>query len=201
MKTRIYLFRHGETDWNKERRIQGHIDIPLNDRGREQARALARHIERLGVQSIVSSDLSRALETATLASGRSTLVRSDQRLREIHLGKLQGLTREEMKGLLTPEQEAMLNDQPLSDADIVNLGGETGLQVYTRALEAMLEHLKLTGHTTIGVSTHGGVARRLLERALGYFPPSTPNSVLYPLVLKLDHGLEAEIQIEPSLPL
>ena len=66
MTTELYLVRHGETDWNQQRRIQGLTDIPLNDIGREQARATGRLLSRRSWDGVYSSPLGRALETATI---------------------------------------------------------------------------------------------------------------------------------------
>src|SRR5687767_15916178 len=93
---RLYIFRHGETDWNLARRIQGHTDIALNERGRDQARDLANRLERYPIQAILSSDLARARETAEIVARRSDVpVFVDERLREASLGDAEGLTVDE----------------------------------------------------------------------------------------------------------
>lgn len=92
--TTLLLVRHGETDWNAERRWQGHADVPLNERGREQARALAEEIASNGrVDAIYASDLSRARDTAEIVGGRIGVpVVVDRNLREIDVGSREGLT-------------------------------------------------------------------------------------------------------------
>src|SRR5438105_5656365 len=95
----LVLVRHGETDWNAERRWQGHTDVPLNARGREQARSLAEELADQPIEAIYASDLSRARETAEIVAARLRLpVVVDPDLREIDAGSLEGLTREEIGG-------------------------------------------------------------------------------------------------------
>ena len=93
MTTRILLVRHGETDWNRDRRVQGHTDIPLNDEGRRQARALAAELDGEIVDTTYSSDLLRARETAEiLCLERGTQLVVLAALREKHFGTWEGLT-------------------------------------------------------------------------------------------------------------
>lgn len=94
--TRIGLIRHGLTDWNVEKRAQGQSDIPLNESGRRQARALAERLRGEEWDYIFSSDLSRAKETADLvAEALGLSVQTDERLREEGYGEAEGTTKEE----------------------------------------------------------------------------------------------------------
>lgn len=90
MPTTLVLVRHGETDWNVERRFQGSSDIPLNDNGRSQAQKLAQHLANEKFDAVYSSDLSRAAETAQTIT-QQTIV-PDVRLREIGFGVFEGFT-------------------------------------------------------------------------------------------------------------
>ena len=95
---RVCLVRHGETAWNTERRLQGHIDIPLNDTGLSQAEATARSLARAGLRfsALYSSDLERARQTAAaIARAHALPPQHDPRLRERHYGHFQGLTFDE----------------------------------------------------------------------------------------------------------
>jgi probable phosphoglycerate mutase len=94
----ILLVRHGETDWNRERRWQGHADRPLNETGRGQARELAAQLEQDPPEAIYSSDLSRARETAEIVGRRLGVpVALDERLREVDVGEWSGLTMSEIE--------------------------------------------------------------------------------------------------------
>jgi broad specificity phosphatase PhoE len=97
--TTLLLVRHGETAWNAEHRWQGHADVPLNARGREQALALADQLATDGrVDAIYTSDLSRARDTAEIVGARLRVpVFADRDLREIDVGPFEGLTAEETK--------------------------------------------------------------------------------------------------------
>jgi len=90
--TKFLLVRHGQTDWNQLGRYQGHVDTPLNDTGRSQARILASQVPKDSIAAIYSSDLIRALETAKIiASKLNARVFIDHRLREIRLGEWEGM--------------------------------------------------------------------------------------------------------------
>jgi len=91
--TELLLVRHGETDWNRERRFQGHADPPLNDTGRGQAHALAAELAGESIELVYTSDLVRARETAEIVAARlGANVVALRDLREIDVGEWQGLT-------------------------------------------------------------------------------------------------------------
>ena len=95
--TTVILCRHGETDWNRLGRYQGRTDIPLNDRGREQARALADALRAEPIAAVYSSTLARAYDTADeIARVHGVEVVRDARLDEINQGLWEGLRREEI---------------------------------------------------------------------------------------------------------
>ena len=93
MTTRICFIRHGETDWNVEKRIQGQTDVPLNETGHKQALAMAFNAAHHEFHAIYSSDLKRAHDTAHMLAGRRGLeVQTTPQLRERHYGIFQGIT-------------------------------------------------------------------------------------------------------------
>jgi broad specificity phosphatase PhoE len=159
----LFLFRHGETDWNHEGRLQGHTDTPLNATGLAQAEALAQRLLAHQLDAVVSSDLTRALTTARIIAEVSGVpLLSDQGLREVSVGLAEGLLWEEAKTRFGAE----LTERWYSDDNVAFPGGETGHQALTRGLAA-LRRLTLTyPYRRIAVSTHGAMVRRLVKHAL-----------------------------------
>jgi probable phosphoglycerate mutase len=152
--TTILLVRHGETDWNRERRWQGHADRPLNDTGRAQARALAELLAAEPPDAIVSSDLGRARETAEIVGARiGVAVELDSRLREVDVGEWSGLTAAEV-------------EQRFPDGLRRRLAGGTGWergetyeQLHERVVAALHEIAAAAGEGRVLVVTHGGAMR------------------------------------------
>ena len=153
--TRFCLVRHGETDWNVERRLQGHTDIPLNEKGAQQASQMASALQAIDLQFDVlyTSDLQRAAQTAHAIEKVfrvSAIVHKG--LRERNLGVLQGLTMKE-----APDLEPELWNTHLSRSLHEELrGGESIVQFADRIRNALEEiYLKHKGETVLLVS-HGG---------------------------------------------
>jgi probable phosphoglycerate mutase len=169
-ETEIILVRHGETAWNAEGRIQGHLDIALNDIGLAQAAAVGSRLRRERFDAIYSSDLARAFETARpIVNGADRIITRDARLRERHLGILQGLTGEEaMAG--QPHAwhvfKARHVAEPLED-------GESLGAFATRALEFLDRLVALHPGGRVIVVTHGGVLDAAYRRAMA-MPLSAP---------------------------
>ncbi len=147
----LYLVRHGETDWNYSRRIQGSTDIPLNETGRAQARVTGRLLATRHWDSIVASPLSRALETATIIAGEVGLGAPTTlpAVVERNYGEAEGLTDAELRSLFP-------GDAPVP-------GRETREEVVARALPALLELAKSRPGQSVIVVCHGGVIRSILE--------------------------------------
>ena len=188
MPHHILLFRHGETDWNAQERFQGHIDVPLNDNGRAQARALADRLKDTGIEAILSSDLSRAAETAKIVAEGLELahpITHDPGLREAHLGEAQGLTRAEIEARFGLNLAERWRSWKATDADVSYPGGETGTVIRERVFGALERYLKSNPHhRKIGVACHGGVIRRVMQHLLpeGSEPVPIPNGVVYEII-------------------
>jgi len=153
--TRFCLVRHGETDWNVARRLQGHTDIALNDRGLAQAARLAKSLKTARVQFDVlyTSDLQRAAQTANAIVEIFKLPAiTNGALRERHLGALQGLTVEE-----APIAEPTLWRAHLSrELDHEMRGGESISQFAQRIKSALEELRQSHPRKTILLVSHGG---------------------------------------------
>lgn len=152
--TNLILIRHGETDWNAERRIQGQLDIPLSAVGVAQAEAVGRSFRDRPVDVLISSDLSRAMQTmAPIAEHRDLDVSPDPRLRERHHGVLQGLTSEEALRA-APQALEVLRTRI---ADAVLEAGES-LRVFAdRVTAALGEIANAHRNKRVVIVTHGGV--------------------------------------------
>jgi probable phosphoglycerate mutase len=149
----LVLWRHGITSYNVEQRMQGSVDIELNDHGHWQARTAAAALaERYRVSAIVSSDLSRARQTAEyLAQATGLPVAADERLRERHFGLWEGLTRPEI-AQRWPEQFHRWWEQGRTPEGI---GGEDRGTVARRYAAAVTEHAAALGQGTLVVVSHG----------------------------------------------
>lgn len=181
----IYIFRHGETDWNAQRRFQGHTDIPLNEKGRDQARELGKILATLNLEVILCSDLSRAQETARIAShGLEIPIQISKSLREAYLGEPEGKLRDEIIQEYGQDQwQRWLSVKP-EDFDFAYPKGETKRQQLKRVLDFVLDYLhKHPGLLKVGISTHGGTLRRLLHHCEGAPNDAIaiPNCSLYKL--------------------
>jgi broad specificity phosphatase PhoE len=161
--TTILLARHGETDWNREKRWQGLADHSLNARGREQASALAEQLDRLPFSAIYASDLRRAHETALIVAERRGLRVTPLRdLREIDVGSWTGLSYDEVKERFRDAYEQMR-----ARAGPGWEGGETFVEMGRRVLEAMRWIARQHPGDAVLVVTHSGPIRTVRAHALG----------------------------------
>jgi broad specificity phosphatase PhoE len=150
--TCLVFIRHGETDWNLEGRWQGQADVPLNQRGWQQAIRLADSLANDSISVIYSSDLRRAMDTATLLAQKSdTPVIADARLREIHQGEWQGLLVTEIEARYK-EVFQKRKEKPMF---VAPPGGETVQQVCDRALSVVQEIVQDHTGQNVAVVSHG----------------------------------------------
>jgi probable phosphoglycerate mutase len=171
---KIILIRHGETAWNAERRLQGHLDIPLNAEGERQARLLAGALAAEPIDLIVSSDLQRARQTAqAVATPRGMPLHVEPGLRERCYGGFEGLLYSEIEQRFPAEFAAW----QARDVDAVLPSGkncgETFRQFYTRSTDAILGLARSHPGQTIAMVAHGGVLECAYRMALG-LPLETP---------------------------
>ena len=164
MITRLCIVRHGETDWNVEKRIQGHTDVPLNATGRAQALAMAFNAAHRRFSAIYSSDLSRAMETARYVAEREDeAIRPMPQLRERHYGILQGLTAAEAAESHPAAHTLYLARDP--DYDFVT--GESLRGFATRVLSGLSLLARHHAGETILAASHSGVLDVLYRHATG----------------------------------
>lgn len=173
--TTIHLARHGETDWNRELRWQGHSDPPLNDRGRRQAQMLADALDGMPLVAVYTSDLSRATETAEIVASRLNLpVSVDPALREIDVGSWEGFTLAEIETRF-PEAVARWEERGEHGWE----GGESHDQMAARVREAVRSIAARHEGEEILIVTHGGPIRALKSLAAGVDYPRDRRSVPY----------------------
>jgi probable phosphoglycerate mutase len=191
---RVVLLRHGRTAHNATGRIQGQLDVSLDDVGRAQAAAVAEALAEASPYAVVSSDLSRARDTAEAVASRARVtLRTDERLREIALGEWQGLTGEEAAERFPDEHAAWRRGE-----DVRRGGGETYWDAGVRAAEcirSLLESLP-DGRTLIAV-THGGTARGALGVLLelpveGWWRLSPLGNTCWSVLVEADLGWRLE---------
>jgi len=160
--TTILIARHGQSDWNHEKRWQGHADRPLTERGREQAQALADRLAHIELDAVYSSDLKRARDTAAVVAGSQGLeLRQLPDLREVDVGSWSGLTRDEAQERF-PEGFARWRDGYPGWKD-----GETYEAMTDRVLRAVDEIAAEHEGGRVLVVSHGGPIRAMHAAALG----------------------------------
>lgn len=173
--TTIILWRHGNTEWNNQRRYQGQTDVPLNERGVAQAAAAAARLALLKPSLLVSSDLSRAAQTAAELSRLTGLtVERDERLRERSFGPWEGHTREEVKQLFPDAFKRWQLGESNAEDGLETLAGLGG-----RITEAVREVADRAAGGVAVVVTHGASVKWGMSALLGW--PEEVTRVMRPL--------------------
>lgn len=146
----IYLIRHGQTNWNYLKKIQGQSDIPLNETGKNEAYERGQQLCSYPIDKIISSDLSRAKETAEIINGFLNLsIRFDSRLREVNYGDLQGVFNKD----ISKQTWEIFNNEPHK------LNAESFEDVYLR-VKSFFNEIDMSKNTLL--VTHGGFIRMAL---------------------------------------
>jgi broad specificity phosphatase PhoE len=209
--TTLLLIRHGETEWNKSKRWQGHADVPLSADGGAQAKRLAARIREEGwhIDHVYASDLSRAFETAqVIAAELGVSVHPRVELREIHVGVWSGMTNPEIRERY-PEMWALYE----SGVDFQRGDdGETMAVFRTRVSESFAELVSRHPGERLLIVTHGGNIRTLLEHVQNlngeYFDAFIENTSVteiswdtgHPVVVRINDALHLEsARQEPSV--
>lgn len=160
MNRRIYLIRHGQTDWNKEQRFQGQTDIPLNMTGRAQARSLRKALQdQMPFDRIVASDLQRARETAEIINaGYAAPLILDPAFRELCFGKWEGMIFKDIK-----EQYPLEAKYWSTAPHLLHIaGGESLQELFGRVWPRFVYWTQQKDYCRMAVVCHGGVCGALL---------------------------------------
>ncbi len=163
----LWLVRHGETDWNLERRIQGSADVPLNRSGEVQAQRLGERLAQIDFDRIIASDLLRTRHTAEIAFP-DRIVDTDRRLREIDMGRFEGLQWD----ALSDEERSLQSRWFAGPYHLPVPGGESSDDL-KRRVAAWVDELPPTGRVL--AVTHGGTIASALHFVVGRPQPRAWN--------------------------
>ncbi len=172
--TLIFALRHGETAWNREGRLQGHLNLPLNDMGQAQARRLGAALADQAIDAVYASDLDRALSTAkAVAAAHGLPVHTDPRLRERSFGRFEGRLWADIEADY-PEAAVRWKQR---DPTFEPPGGESLTTFYARCIEAASSIALAHAGQTVALVAHGGVLD-CLYRAATHVDLQAPRSWL-----------------------
>ena len=148
----IYFIRHGETDYNKNKRFQGHLDIPLNQKGIVQANLALETTKSIKIDKIYYSPLLRAKKTAEIINSfhNATMI-PDERIKEINMGSLQGKCKDKLKNF----------EKLLAYSNPERFGGESHKEFCAR-VKSFLDEI-INSHENILIVSHGGVYRAIYK--------------------------------------
>lgn len=150
----IYITRHGQTDWNLTKRMQGRGDIPLNKDGIKEAHALAKQLVPLNIDKIISSDLIRAQKTAQIINSYLNVpLLMDNRLQEIDYGLIEG----KLKKDITKDDWFLFNFDPSA------IGAESFIDLYERVKSFFSDLFEKFENENLLIVTHGGLIRMMMH--------------------------------------
>lgn len=182
MERDLYIFRHGQTDYNVEKRVQSSLDIPLNAMGVTQAEELAKNLATVQFDCIYSSPLSRALRTAEIVVGnRQIEIIKDSGLRErnfgVLCGKIMNITNNPADTPIDLSKDSV--DMPaalLFSDDYTPENGESDRMFIKRVCDTITEIAKTADANVIGISTHGEVIGALVRAFTNFDFSGVPNA-------------------------
>jgi broad specificity phosphatase PhoE len=196
---RVWLIRHGQTDWNLEHRWQGFAPTALNATGHQEAQKLAAYLQSQATrfEAVYTSDTPRAAETAGYVAAASNLTAvPDERLREIDVGKFEGLTHTE---LLAKHKDEFTAWMETDDLTIPAPEGESRQAVLERMLAAFNEFVARP-HEQIAMVSHGGSIRFLLRGLLNWTEGHPLPNTSFSVVERTPNGWQLrEVGITPHL--
>jgi broad specificity phosphatase PhoE len=162
--SRFYIIRHGQTEWNLEKRIQGQLDSNLSEKGEEQAKGIAKKLLGVDFSTVYSSDLGRAKQTANiLIMEKKVVLKTTALLRERYMGILQGKTRQEMSQKLIDLLDQLDQLYKLKQKN-PNIKIEDWQKVASRTLRFIRQAAVAHDGENVLVVTHSGNIRALLKK-------------------------------------
>jgi alpha-ribazole phosphatase len=191
MRTTVILVRHGQTEWNAKKRLQGQTDLPLTKKGLEQAHAVAKRAARFPINVVYSSDLIRAKKTAEIIGLELNLpVIVDKRFNERDFGDWEGNNWEEMEKLIGKNREDLRTSTPPN--------GESLQDFAKRVTKILDEVIKKEAGKTILVVCHAGVLHSLV-RHLKNIPQETVTAFSFPNTSVSVFHVEKDLVVEELL--
>ena len=164
MIKKLYLFRHGETDWNKESRVQCSIDTELNENGLNQAHINCKNLKDKGIECVYSSPLKRAYKTAEiLAKGVGAKIEVVEGLKEMVGGDYEGLTKQEIISKFGKENYEMFSHTRNDGMELCYLNGETKKATRERIRHTVENICKNSPYNTIAIASHGFILREFIR--------------------------------------
>ncbi|TGL58431.1 histidine phosphatase family protein [Leptospira sarikeiensis] len=164
LKYHIFLFRHGETDWNKERRLQGQTDTSLSELGKSQSLKLKERILKENLDIVFCSDLKRTKETCDIIFGsKNAKIIHHKGLREIHLGDAQGILESDISSQFEEKAYIAWKSKEKQFDTFRFPNGETKIEAKERIIRTVFHLLEKYKKRKIGICSHGFVLSKLLD--------------------------------------
>lgn len=165
---RLYLIRHGETAWNKEKRFQGWTDIPLSAEGEAQAEKLGKRFETISVDEIYVSPLRRAIQTAQpIAKATGLPLQPNENFKEINFGDWEGMTAKEIAAVYGDAFDTFI-----ANPEEGTFPGEISFDHVTERIQrGLAEVLEGKDGKNIVIVSHGGIVRLIIRYLMGFTGP------------------------------